>query len=93
MAFYRYRRDPRPGSRAGEARSLGAVLWDVRDWPPMRPSGPEPGSDDGPIWPAAFSGITDLSANEKKAVTIVAVGLGAWLLMRHRRGARRRGRR
>jgi hypothetical protein len=68
----------RPGTRAGETRSLG-------DWPPLRPSGPEPGSADGPPWPMPYSGFgAEGEASGSSTLKIVAVAglalLAGWWL-------------
>lgn len=62
---------PYTSTRAAETRALG-------DWPPFRPSGPEPGSHD-----LGFFGV--MSNNEKRLLTIGALGLGAFLYFKRKK--------
>jgi hypothetical protein len=84
-----------PGTRAAETRGMG-------DWPPLRPSGPEPGSADGPPWPqpySGFGGITDVVSVKTLAVVGAAAFAAWWLFLRKKPksnpvyGRRRRRRR
>lgn len=63
----------------------------LADWPPLRPSGPEPGSHDMGL---GFFGT--LSDNERRLLLIAAVGLGALIYFRRkprrRRNPRKRSR-
>lgn len=69
----------RPGTRAGETRSLG-------DWPPLRPSGPEPGSADGPAWPSPLAGF--MGTGTGKLILFAGLGFAAWWFLLRKQGAR-----
>lgn len=87
---------------APSAAMLDTYGEDGGDYTPVRPSGPEPvdpGESEGAlkVSPSAVraaieEGLSGLSDNERTLVTVAAVGLGAWLLLRHSKKERRRRR-
>jgi hypothetical protein len=62
---------PQYAHRGGEQAQLA-------DWPPMRPSGPEPGSDDMPPIRGPLGASPFISNMEKSTVVLVGVGVAAW---------------
>lgn len=62
---------PYSPTRSAESRALG-------DWPPVRPSGPEPGSHD-----LGFFGA--MSNNEQRLMILAGLGLGAFLYFKKKR--------
>jgi hypothetical protein len=70
FAYQQYHGLPPTGSRGAETRGLG-------DWPPLRRSGPEPGSYDMP-YTEGLGVFGTLSRNEKSLLLLGAAGVAAW---------------
>ena len=93
-----------PSVRAAETRALGSgydyeestAPYDLHfpalaDWPPIRPSGPEPGAHDMVGWGRTDLGFFGkLSDNERRLVLLAVAGAGLLWYLRSRRKRRRR---
>ena len=87
-----------PSVRAAETRALGYSGYAkstgpyahhfpaLADWPPVRPSGPEPGAHDMVGWGRADLGVFgEMSRNEKRLVLLLGAGALAWYMLRKKR--------